>query len=93
MKQAQFAKNASKLIKGFQRIVKKIPWVGSWLAKKIPVNKLVNMVAGATSSAMINKILNILVNNIDIVLSVGGAIAGFLDYIFDKKLNNSIWVV
>ena len=29
--------------------------------------------------------------NVDIVLSVGGAISGILDYIFDKSINNVIW--
>ncbi len=48
------------------------------------------MIAGATSSVTINKILNVLIPNIDIALSIGGAISGILDYIFDKKLNNSI---
>ena len=42
---------------------------------------------------MINKFLNIIVPNIDIVLSLGGLPAGVLDYVFDKSLNNSIWVV
>ena len=87
------ARNASKLITGFQNIVRKIPGVGKWLASKIPVKSFVNMIAGATSSATINKILNILIPNIDIVLSIGGAISGILDFLFDKKLNNSIWVV
>lgn len=49
------------------------------------------MIAGMTSSVTINKMLKILVPNIDIVLSIGGAISGILDYAFDKKLNNSIW--
>ena len=29
--------------------------------------------------------------NVDIVLSVGGAISDILDYIFDKSINNVIW--
>lgn len=53
----------------------------------------VNMIAGATSSIVVNKILNIIIPNIDIFLSIGGAISGILDYIFDKKLNNSIGVI
>ena len=40
-----------------------------------------------------NKILTVLIPNIDIVLSIGGAISGILDYALDKKLNNSIWVI
>ena len=49
------------------------------------------MVAGATSSAIINKFLNMVIKNIDIVLSIGGAISGVLDFIIDKKLNNVVW--
>ena len=29
--------------------------------------------------------------DVDIVLSVGGAISDILDYIFDKSINNVIW--
>ncbi len=46
-----------------------------------------------SSSAMINKICKILLPNIDIILSVGGAFAGILDFVLDKNLNNSIWVI
>ena len=87
------AKNAGRIITGFQKIVGKIPFVGRRLASKIPVKNFVNMIAGATSSIVVNKFLNIAIPNIDIFLSIGGAISGILDYIFDKKLNNSIWVI
>ncbi len=87
------ANNASKLITGFKNIVSEIPGVGSKLVSKVPTKKLVDMIAGATSSATINKIQNVLIPNIDILLSIGGAISGILDYVFDKKLENSIWVV
>lgn len=87
------ARNATKLIKGFQKIVSKIPWVGKWLASKIPVKKLVKMIAGATSSGIINKVLKVLLPNVDIILSIGGAVSGVLDFLFVKKLNNSIWVI
>jgi len=85
------AKNATKILTGFKNAVKKV--AGEKIAKKIPITKLVNILAGATASATINKFLNVLIPNIDIVLSVGGAVAGILDYAFDKKLNNSIWVI
>lgn len=49
------------------------------------------MIAGATSSAIVNKFLNYIIENVDIVLSVGGAISGIPDYIFDKSINNVIW--
>ena len=63
------------------------------MANKIPTQRLVSGIAGLTASVTINKLLNVLVSNIDIVLSVGGLIAGILDFAFDKKLNNSIWVI
>lgn len=49
------------------------------------------MIAGATNSAMLNKFINYIIENVDIVLSVGGAISDILDYIFDKSINNVIW--
>ena len=87
------ARNASKLLNGLKNGLSKLWGVGRWIANKIPVGKLTSMLAGLTSSVVINKFLNIIVPNIDIVLSLGGLIAGVLDYIFDKSLNNSIWVV
>ena len=87
------AKYAGKIISGFKKAVSYIPFVGKWIAKKIPVSKFTNMIAGATSSGIINKILNLLLPNIDILLSLGGLVSGALDYVFDKDLNNSIWVV
>lgn len=51
------------------------------------------MIAGATNSAIVNKFLNYIIENVDIVLSVGGAISGILDYIFDKSINNVIWKI
>ena len=87
------AGSASKLLNGFKNGLSKLWGVGRWIAKKIPVGELTSMLAGFTSSVVINKFLNIIVPNIDIVLSLGGLLAGVLDYIFDKSLNNSIWVV
>lgn len=49
------------------------------------------MIAGATNSAIVNKFLNYIIENVDIVLSVDRAISGILDYIFDKSINNVIW--
>lgn len=58
---------------------------------KIKLKKFENMIAGATNSAIVNKFFNYIIENVDIVLSVGGAISGILDYIFDKSINNVIW--
>lgn len=44
------------------------------------------MIAGATNSAILNKFINYIIENVDIVLSVGGAISDILDYIFDKSI-------
>ena len=74
-------------------VVRKIPFIGKLIASKIPVNKLIKTIAGAASSSTINWILKKVASNIDVVLSIGGAIAGILDIAFDKKLNNSIWVI
>lgn len=87
------ARNASKLLNGLKNGLSKLWGVGRWLASKIPVGKLTSMLAGLTSSVVINKFLNIIVPNIDIILSLGGLLSGVLDYIFDKSLNNSIWVI
>ena len=81
---------ARKVIDGITKVVKKIPFVGKSLAKKIPVNKLVNMIAGGTSSVVINSMLNFVVKNISMLTSVGGFVAGMLDYISDKKLDGYI---
>ena len=87
------AQNAAKLLNGLKNGLSKLWGVGRWLASKIPVGKLTSMLAGLTSSVAINKFINIIVPNIDIILSIGGLIAGVLDYVFDKSLNNSIWVI
>ena len=59
--------------------------------QKIKTQKFENMIAGATNSAILNKYINYIIENVDIVLSVGGAISDILDYIFDKSINNVIW--
>ncbi len=91
-----FIKNIAKLAKSILSAIKKglskLWGVGKWLANKINVTKWSKSLAGLATSVLFNKILNSLIDNIDIVLSVGGAISGLLDYAFDKKLNNSIWV-
>ena len=87
------ARNASKLLNGVKNGLSKLWGVGRRLASRIPVGKLTSILAGFTSSVVINKFINIIVPNIDIILSIGGLLAGVLDYIFDKSLNNSIWVI
>lgn len=70
---------------------KNIPYFGKKIISKIKLKKFENMIAGTTNSAIVNKFLNYIIENVDIVLSVGGAISYILDYIFDKSINNVIW--
>ena len=53
------ARNASKLLNGLKNGLSKLWGVGRWIANKIPVGKLTSMLAGLTSSVVINKFLNI----------------------------------
>lgn len=59
--------------------------------QKLNSKKFENMIAGATSSAIVYKFLNYIIENVDMVLSVGGAFSDILDYMFDKSINNVIW--
>ena len=83
------ANAAGGVIKGIKKALSKVGM--SWLANKIPVQKFQSWIAGLTASVTVNKLINTLVKNIDIVLSIGGLVAGVFDYMFDQKLNNSIW--
>ena len=74
-----------------KNVIRKIPHFGKKILSKIKLKKFENMIAGATNSAIVNKFLNFIIEDVDIVLSVGGAISGILDYIFDKSINNVIW--
>ena len=68
-----------------------------WVALKVqnnhPIAKLTSAIAGMTSTIIINSIINGLLTNVDMITSIGGAISGILDILFDKKLNNSILVL
>ena len=86
------AKISSKLLGAVKNIVNKIPIWGKKWAKVINVAKLSKSIAGATTSGVFNFILDTIVPNITIFLSVGGFIAGFLDVLSDKKLNNKITI-
>ena len=86
------AKIAAKILNAIKNIVRKIPFWGKNWAGKINVAKISKSIAGATTSAVFNFILNSIVPNITIFLSVGGFIAGFLDLLSDKKLNNKITI-
>lgn len=86
------ASSSNTILRGIQKGLGRLPVVGKWLAKRIPVEKWVGTLSGVATSSLFNKVLTSLVENIDVVLSVGGAISGILDIIVDGKLNNRIWV-
>ena len=86
------AKIATKILNAIKNIVRKIPFWGKTWAGKINVAKISKSIAGATTSGVFNFILDSIVPYITIFLSVGGFIAGFLDLLSDKKLNNKITI-
>lgn len=87
------SKSATTILKAIQKGLATVSGVGKWLAKKIPVTKIASGLAGLVTSVIFNKVLNTLIENVDIVLSVGGAISGILDVWCDKKLDNRLWVI
>ena len=60
------------------------------MGRLIDVNKISSSIAGAVTSGVFNFILNKIVPNISIFLSVGGFVAGLLDLLSDGKLDNRI---
>lgn len=78
------ANKVPQVVSGLKTIVRKIPVFGNKIAKKIVVKKLQQQIASGISSAVINKAVNLLVKNIDLVLSLGGALSGVLDYFIDS---------
>ena len=84
------AKVAGKLLTALKSIVNKIPFVGRKWARLIDVNKISSSIAGAVTSGVFNFILNKIVPNISIFLSVGGFVSGLLDLLSDGKLDNRI---
>ena len=83
---------STKIFTKVKNIVGKIPIWGKGWAAKINVTQLSAKIAGVVSSASVNFILNILVPNISIFLSVGGFVAGILDVWSDRKLDNKITI-
>ena len=84
------AKVAGKLLTALKSIVNKKPFVGRKWARLIDVNKISSSIAGAVTSGVFNFILNKIVPNISIFLSVGGFVAGLLDLLSDGELDNRI---
>ena len=92
-KVAQFSK---KIIECLVKAVSKIPIWGKRWAAKIPVQKLiaffVPLAAGASTSFVVNSLLNVMIPNIDLFLSLGGAISGILDWLIDGSLDGKITI-
>ena len=55
---------------------------------KFTAKSLASAIFGMLFSSAINKVLNILINNIDVCLSLGGVISGIWDCAYDGKMNN-----
>lgn len=88
-------------LKAFAKIVSK---VSSALCKKggliksfgkiLSSWKIAKNITTFLASVAFNKFINFIANNIDIVLSIGGLVSGFLDILVgDKKLNNKICTI
>lgn len=83
MKYAQKIVNMLKSIK----IIKNFKFI-----KNLTASKITGSVIGFTLfKTPCYKTLNLLIKNVDIVLSLGGFISGMLDLCFDGKVNNIIW--
>ena len=86
------AKYVSKIVTAIKNVVMKVPFIGRWLAGKIPTaTKIGYMLSGGVTSATVNKLLNVIVPNITSLLSAGGLVAGFLDWYIDNNFNNKVW--
>lgn len=86
------AKNAVRIIRGLKAALQRIPAVGK-LIGKINTTKMINNLVGLTSAVVVNKVLNIIINNIDVFSSIGGLVAGIADIAYDKKLNNVCLII
>lgn len=54
----------------------------SWVAQKF---------LGFIFSSSVKKFLTLAINDLDIFLSPGGAVAGILDFAYDGKINNVVY--
>lgn len=83
-----FCNKAIKLIKNYKPI-KNFKFI-----KNLKAEKLVGSILGvALFKIPVYKTLDLIMVNIDICLSLGGFFSGILDYAFDKKMNDQIWVL
>ena len=84
--------NGKKIVLKFASLLAKAPLIGK--AMKSVVAKIQKLTArqlfGNLFSASVNKVISIMLPNIDMCLSFGGFVAGMWDYFSDGKLNHKI---
>ena len=85
-----FAKLASKVLSKIRTGLKKIPLVGKKLSKSAKLKSLVNLISGGATSATVNKLLDVLVDDITCFLSFGGFYSLLWDFYSDGKINKKI---
>ena len=83
---------SSSILNVVKKVVTKIPIWGKGWGSKINVASISAKIAGGATSLVFNTVLNLIVPNITIFLSPGGFIAGVLDILSDKRLNNKITI-
>jgi RHS repeat-associated protein len=86
------ARIASNVLNTIRSVVSKIPFVGKGWANQINVAGISRSIANAATSATFNFILNTIIPNITVFLSVGGFVAGLLDVLSDRRLDNRITI-
>ncbi len=85
--------NVVKVANKIINVVKKVPILKkAKFIQNLSANKIAGSLLGvAFFKTPTYKLLDLVIKNVDIVLSLGGFISGLLDYAFDKKVNNKIW--
>ena len=82
---------AGRLASGLQKAAKIVPRIKKY-ASKITAATVYSAVRKTAIQTVVSKLINIMFKNIEIFLSIGGLIAGILDYATDRSLNGLIVV-
>lgn len=82
---------AGRLASGLQKAAKRVPAIKQY-ASKITAATVYSAVRNTAIQTVVSKLINIMFKNIEIFLSIGGLIAGILDYATDRSLNGLIVV-
>ena len=82
---------AGRLASGLQKAEKRVPGIKQY-ASKITAATVYSAVRKTAIQTVVFKLINIMFKNIEIFLSIGGLIAGILDYATDRSLNGLIVV-